>query len=75
MNQFILEYVSVSDQVTKESSSSLYNPPHRGEYILSSDPSIFYDHLITTVVDVPPSGSWLLIIAPYGAEYSIFIDS
>ena len=67
VKQFILEYVSVPDEGTKESSSSLYNLPHRGEYILSPDPSTFYDHLTTTMVDVPLSGYCLLIVAPSGA--------
>ena len=65
---------SVPNQGTKELYSSLYNPPCRGEYILSPDPSNFYDHLITTMVDDPPSGAWLVIIAPYGSEYYIRID-
>ena len=75
VKQFILAYGSITDQGTKESSSSLYNPPHRGEYILSPDPYTFSDHLTTTIVDVPPSGAWLLIISPSGAEYYICIDS
>ena len=74
-NQFILAYGSVPDQGTKELYSSLYNPPHRGESILSQDPSTLFDHLTTNMVYVTPSGSWLLIIAPYGAESSIRIDS
>ena len=44
-----------------------------GAYILSPDPYIFYDHLITTMVDVTPSGDWLIIIDPSGAESSIRI--
>ena len=75
VNQFILESGSVPDQGTKESSSSLYNPLHRGEYILYPYPSTLSDHLTTTMVDVPPSGVWLPIISPSGAEYSIRIDS
>ena len=59
--------------LTKE----LRNHPilHRGEYILSPDPSTFSDHLITTIVVVPPYGAWLLIIDPSGAEYYICVDS
>ena len=75
MKQFILAYGSVPGQGTKESSSSLYNPPHRGEYILSPDPSKFSDYLTATIVYVPPSRAWLVIIAPSGAEYCIHVDS
>ena len=75
MKQFILASGSVPDQGTKESYSSLYNPPHRGESIFSPYPSTFYDHLIATIVDVSLSGAMLLIIAPSGSEYSIRIDS
>ena len=75
LKPFILKYGSVPEQVTKESSSSLYNLLHRGEYILSPYPSSFSDHLITDVVDVPPSGAWFLIISPSGAESYICIDS
>ena len=66
---------SVPDLGTKVSFSSFYNPPHRGEFMLSPDPSTFCDHLITTMVDVTPSGAWFVIIAPSGAEFSIRIDS
>ena len=66
---------SVPDQVAKESSSSLYNPPHSDESILSPDPSTYSDHLIITMVDVPPSGAMLLNIYLYEAESSICIDS
>ena len=75
VKQFILASGSVPDQVAKESSSSLYNPPYRGEYILSPDPSNLSHHLTTAIVDVPTSGAWLLIIAPSGAASSIRIDS
>ena len=75
VKQFILASGSVPDQGTNESSSSLYNLPHRGAYILSSDPSTLSDHFTTNLVDFPPSGAWLLIIAPSGAESSIYIDS
>ena len=75
VEQFILEPGSVPDQGAKESSFPLYNPPHRGEYILSPDPSIFSENLITTMVDVYPSRDVLLIIAPSGAKASIRIDS
>ena len=71
VKQVILESGSVSNQGTKESSYSLYNLPHRGEYILSPDPSTLSDHLITTILYVSSSGSWLLIISPSGAESSI----
>ena len=44
VKQFILESGSVPDQGTKESSSSLYNPPHRGKSISSPNPSTLSDH-------------------------------
>ena len=47
VKQFILASESVPDQVTKEFSSSLYNPPHRGESISSPDASTLSDHLTT----------------------------
>ena len=75
VKQFILASGSVTDQGTKELSSSLYNPPHRGEYILCPELSTFSDHLIITMVDVHPYGAWLLIISPSGAESSIRIES
>ena len=75
VNQFISASGSVNDQGTKESSYSLYNQLHRGESILSLYPFTLYDHLTTTMVDVPPTGTWLLIISLYGAESSIHIDS
>ena len=65
VKQFILESGSVTDQGTNELSSLFYNPPHRGEYILSPDPSTFSNHLTTTMVYVPT----------YGAESSLHIDS
>ena len=64
VKQFILASGSVPDQGTKESSSSLYNPPHRGKSISSLDPYTLSDHLTTTIVDVSSSGAWLLIISP-----------
>ena len=67
VNQFILESGSVPDKGTKESSSYLYNPPHRGEYIFYPDPYNLSDHLKNTIIDVSYSGAWLLIIAPSGA--------
>ena len=75
LKQFFLASGSVPDQGTKASSSSLYNPPHRGESMSSPDPSTSSYHLTTTIVDVSPSGAWLLILAPSGAEYSIRVDS
>ena len=75
VKQFTLASRYVPNQGTRELYSSLYNPPHRGEFILYTEPSTFSDHLITPMVDVPPSGTWLVIIAPSGAEYSICIDS
>ena len=75
VNPFILAYLSVPYQVTKESSSSLYNLLNKGAYILSSDPSTLSDHFTTTIVDITPSWSWLLIIDPYGTGPFILIDS
>ena len=75
VKQFILTYGSVPDQVTKEFSSSLYNPPQRDESIFYTDTSTFSDHLITTIADVPSSRSWLLFTAPSESEYYIHIDS
>ena len=62
--QFILESGSIPDLGTKELSSSLYNPLHRGMYKLSEDPSTLSNHLTTTMVHVPPYRAWLLIISP-----------
>ena len=73
VKQLLLAPGSDPDQETKESSSSLYNPLHRGEYILSPYPSTLSDHFTTTMVDVPASGAWLLIIAPYLAKSSICV--
>ena len=75
VKQFILASGFVPDQGTKEYFFSLYNQSHGGESILSLDPSNLSDHLTTTIVDVSPSGAWLLILAPSGAESSICIDS
>ena len=75
MKKFILVSGSAPDQGTKESPSSLYNTPHRGAYMLSLDSSTLSEHFKTTMVDVPPSGAWLLIISPYGAKSSICTDS
>ena len=74
VKQFILESGSVPDQGTI-SFSYFCNPPHRGESISSPDPSTLSDHLTTTIVYVSPSGSWLLILDPSGAESSVCIDS
>ena len=75
VKQFILASGSVPDQGTKEYSSSLYNPPHRDESILSPVPSTFSDHLITNIVDVYSSRYWLLIIASSGAKSYIGVYS
>ena len=75
VKQFILGSGSFSDKGSRESSSSLYNKPYRGESILYPETNTFPENLTTTMVDVPPPGSWLLIIYPSGAEYSIRIDS
>ena len=75
VKKFILASGSVPDQGTKKFIYSLYNPPHRGEYIFYPHPYTFSDHWTTTMVDVTPYGDWLLIIAPSEAELSICIDS
>ena len=75
VRKFIMSSGSVPDQGTKVSFSSFYNPPHRGESILFPDLSNLSYYLITTIVDVPPSGDWLVIFAPYGDKSSIRIDS
>ena len=72
---FILESGYVPDQGTKDPSSSLYNPSHKGASIFYPDPSTFSDHFKTTMVDISPSGSWLLIVDPSGYEPSIYVDS
>ena len=74
VNPFILASGSIPDQGNNEFSSSLYNPLHRGESMLSLDPYTLSDHLTTTMVDIHPYGAWLLVIAPSGAEFSICID-
>ena len=43
--------------------------------ILYPNPSTFYEHFITIIVDIYPSISWLLIIAPSVAKLSIYVDS
>ena len=75
VKQFILASGYVTDQGTKESSSSLYNTPHRGEYILYPDPYNFSDYLINNMVDFPSSGAWLVTIDTSRAESYIRIDS
>ena len=74
VKQFILAYGSIPDQGTKESHFPLYNPPHRGASILSSDPFTLSDHLTTNIVDAHPYEAWFIIIAPSGAKSSIRID-
>ena len=49
---------SVSYQVTIDPSTSLYNPPHKGEYTLSLDSYTTSEHLKTTIVHMN--------ISPYG---------
>ena len=63
VKQFILASGSVPDHGTKEPSSSWYNPTHRGESILSPDPSTFSDHLTITIVDVGGSSSTSVYIS------------
>ena len=70
-----MTYGSIPDQGTKELSSSLYNPLHKGLSILSTNPYTSSDHITNTMVDIYTSGDWLIIISPFGAEPSICIDS
>ena len=67
VNQFSLAYVSVPEQVTIDPLSSFYNPPHSGPSTLALGPFIASDHFITAMVDIAPSGAWLIIISPSGA--------
>ena len=32
------------------------------------------DHFTTTMVDISPSGAWLIFVAPYGAKLSIRVE-
>ena len=75
VKQFILASGSIPDQGTKYQSSSLYNTPHNGAYILSSKFYILSHNFITNIVNIYLSGSRLLMFAPSGAEPSIFMDS
>ena len=75
VKQFILVSVFVPDQRTKAFSSYLYNMPYRGASIFSPNPSTLSDHFKITMVYVPSSGAWLLIIAPSVDKSSIHIDS
>ena len=74
VNLFILASGYVPYQVTKDPSSSLHNPPHKGASILSPKPTTFSDHFITTIVDIYPSGSWLIVFSPYGSKPSICVE-
>ena len=65
VKEFILASGSFPDQGIIDSLSSLYNPPHCGTSTLTLGPYIASDHLITTIIDIAPSG----------AESSIHIDS
>ena len=57
--------------------STLKITPHRGLYISSTEPSIFFVHLKNTMVclHVYPYGSGLFNFDPYGAKTSIHVDS
>ena len=75
MKQFSLASSYVPDQGTIDPISSLYNTPHNGPYTLTLDPLIASDHFTTTIVDIYRTRYWLLNISPFGAKYSICIDS
>ena len=75
VKEFILASGYVPDHGIIDPWYSLYNKPHSGPSTLTLGPFIASDHFITTMVDIAPSGAWLLTIAPSGAEYSICLDS
>ena len=75
LKELILASGFVPDQGIIDPWSSFYNPPHSGPFTLTLGPFIASDNIITTMVDIDPSGAWLLIIAPSGAESSIYLDS
>ena len=82
VNQFILEYGSITDQGTMYPFYSLYNTPNRGPYNLSIDPSTKFDYLTMTMVHIymDPFEDELLIADPslsvmYNCIYSCFYSS
>ena len=72
VKKFILAYGSVPDQGTIHLFFSLYNPPHKGAYILYPDPSSTSEIFKTVMVcvDMDPSISGLTVVAPSGAVTS-----
>ena len=75
LNQSILEYGYVPDQVTIEFSHYCYNIQDIESSILYPVSSTLYDHFTTTMVDISTSGVWVLIFDPYEAKPSICADS
>ena len=77
VKQIIFSHGYVPYQGPIDLSYCLYNPTHKGAYILSPGPSSFSDHFTTTMVfvDIAPSGAWLLIVASSVSEPSISVDS
>ena len=75
VKQFIMAFGSFIEQVTKKPSYYFYDMPHNGASILSPELSTLSDHFTTTIVDISPYGSRLLIIYPSRDEYSICIYS
>ena len=47
----------------------------RGLSTLSTNPSTLSNHFTTTMVDIPPSEAWLLVISRSGAKPSICTES
>ena len=62
MKQLILAYGSILDQGTKEFSSSLYNSLHKGESVLSPDPSTLSEYFTTTMADILPLNLGFLLL-------------
>ena len=72
-----MAYGYVTNQVTIDPPSYLYDPLHMKEYTLSSDYSTSYEHLKTVMVhiDISPYVSGLLIVNPYGSIIYNSLDS
>ena len=70
----ILASGSVTNQGIIDPLSSLYNPPNCGPSTITLGYFIASNHFITTMVNIAPSGAWLIILAPSGSESSIRID-
>ena len=73
VKQFILASGYVTDEGTIYPWSSLHNTPHSGTYTLTIGPSIESGHLKINMVDIAPSGAWLIIVSPSGYEHYIYV--